>query len=66
MSEVQWHRVDEAGTIDYPEEGALVKVLTESFVERPLVWEKGLWWLPDRSMYVYFVPVAWRPIEESP
>ncbi len=22
----------------------------------------GLWWFPDRSMYVYYQPTDWRPL----
>jgi hypothetical protein len=33
--------------------------------ERPLYFENGLWFLPDRSMYVYFVPTFWRPKESQ-
>lgn len=33
--------------------------------ETRLVYERPLWWLPDRSMYVYYQPVMWAE-EESP
>lgn len=28
-----------------------------------LVYERNLWWFPDRSMYVYYTPTHWRPLE---
>lgn len=31
--------------------------------EQTLVYEIGLWWFPDRSMYVYYTPTHWMPIE---
>ena len=34
--------------------------MTESGDERELIFENGLWWLPDRSMYVYFTPKYWK------
>lgn len=42
-----------------PPEGQVVTVLNGNF-EQTLVYERGLWWLPDRSMYVYFRPKLWR------
>jgi len=27
---------------------------------------RGLWWFPDGSMYVYYVPTHWRPVQEKP
>lgn len=45
-----------------PEDGATCIVITASGDERTLIFEKGMWWLPDRSMYVYFTPVFWRMV----
>lgn len=28
-----------------------------------LIKERGLWFFPDKSMYVYYTPTHWRPIE---
>lgn len=41
-----------------PPEGQEVTVLNGN-LEQTLVYERGLWWFPDRSMYVYFRPVMW-------
>lgn len=30
--------------------------------EQALVFERNLWWFPDRSMYVYYAPTHWRPL----
>lgn len=43
-----------------PMDGTLCEVITESGDVRNLFYERGLWWLPDRSMYVYFTPTHWR------
>lgn len=43
-----------------PPEGVLVDVITETGDERQLIYASNLWWVPDRSMYVYFTPVFWR------
>lgn len=43
-----------------PEEGVVVKAMDSGGHVQDLVYEKGLWWFPDRSMYVYFTPTFWR------
>jgi hypothetical protein len=43
-----------------PDDGTLCRVITEGGDERDLIFEKGLWWLPSREMYVYFTPTHWR------
>lgn len=48
-----------------PEDGAEVEVISPSGDQRRLVYDRGLWWLPDRSMYVYFIPAYWRLSEGS-
>lgn len=45
--------------------GELVTVITPGGDERDLIRQGRLWFLPDKSMYVYFTPVFWRPKEES-
>lgn len=27
--------------------------------EQELIFDNGLWWMPDRSMYVYYTPTHW-------
>jgi hypothetical protein len=44
-----------------PPEGVEVEVMNGPIVQT-LVLERGLWWFPDRSMYVYFTPRVWRPL----
>lgn len=34
--------------------------------EQPLKRRGGLWWLPDGSMYVYYTPTHWQPIDALP
>lgn len=43
-----------------PPENALVEVITPGGDQRKLVFSRNLWWLPDKSMYVYFAPTHWR------
>lgn len=47
---------------DFPPEGKTVETADSGGGHRTLVYERGLWWFPDRSMYVYFVPQSWRLI----
>lgn len=54
----QWWSVQSG----FPTPGREVAVITESGDERRLIFESGLWWLPDRSMYVYFTPTMWRDL----
>ncbi len=49
-----------------PEDGALCEVITEGGQQHNLVFERGLWFLPDRSMYVYYTPKFWRLAEVTP
>jgi hypothetical protein len=43
-----------------PDDGSEVDVITPGGAQQRLVYESGLWWLPDRSMYVYFTPEFWH------
>lgn len=45
-----------------PGEGIEVDAMDSGGHVQRLVFERGLWWFPDRSMYVYFVPQFWRAI----
>lgn len=51
-----WNRVTEV----LPPEGEEVTVLTPGGDVRNLVYSSNLWWIPDMSMYCYFVPTHWR------
>lgn len=31
--------------------------------EQTLLINKGLWWFPDESMYVYYTPTHWMPLQ---
>lgn len=42
-----------------PPDGIEVEVLNGG-IETTLVRDGRLWWFPDRSMYVYYVPRFWR------
>ena len=43
-----------------PAEGSEVEAITPSGAPTRLAYSSGMWWTPDRSMYVYFVPTWWR------
>lgn len=30
--------------------------------ETTLVYRNGLWWLPDMSMYIYYIPTHWKAV----
>lgn len=45
---------------EWPEEGVEVDSMDSGGHVQRLVYERGLWWLPDRSMYVYYRPTMWR------
>lgn len=47
---------------EFPPEGVTVETTDSGGCHRLLVFERNLWWVPDRSMYVYFVPRSWRPV----
>lgn len=49
---------------ELPPEGVEIEVVNGDRVER-LVYDSGLWWLSDRSMYVYYVPKLWRLIQDD-
>lgn len=56
MSSSEWTPTTSA----LPPEGASVEVITPGGDQRPLVFSRGLWFLPDKSMYCYFTPTFWR------
>lgn len=56
LSQENWTRTSE----QLPEEGVEVDAMDSGGHVRRLVYENNLWWFPDRSMYVYFVPGFWR------
>ena len=43
-----------------PEAGVTVDAMDSGGHVQPLVYERNLWWFPDRSMYVYYVPKFWK------
>lgn len=49
---------------ELPTQGVEVEAINGGLVVR-LVFDKALWWLPDRSMYVYYTPRVWRPLEQA-
>lgn len=49
----------------FPPEGIAVETVDSGGCHRFLIYEKHLWFFQDRSMYVYFVPQAWRLPEDQ-
>jgi hypothetical protein len=49
--------------IELPPEGEVVESVSASGLVQNLKREGHLWFVPDGSMYVYYTPVAWRPLE---
>lgn len=45
-----------------PPEGVEVETADSGGHQQTLVYADGLWWFPDRSMYVYYTPKAWREL----
>lgn len=46
-----------------PPEGLVVQVMNNGGAH--LVRDGGLWFFPDRSMYVYYTPKFWRLVHAS-
>lgn len=58
---VQWSRTQDVR----PEDGTMCEVITEGGAQRTLYFNRGLWFLEDKSMYVYFTPELWREKKEQ-
>ena len=43
-----------------PADGSLVEAMDSGGHVQRLIYDVGLWWFEDRSMYVYFTPTFWR------
>ena len=48
---------------DLPPEGETVETVDSGGHHQDIVYDRGYWWFPDRSMHVYFTPQAWRAKE---
>lgn len=46
-----------------PENGREVKAMDSGGNVTTLVYDRNLWWFPDYSMYVYYVPEKWAYVE---
>ncbi len=54
-----YKRVDQ----ELPPEGELVDTISPGGVAQQIRRKGGLWFFADMSMYVYFTPEFWRPLE---
>lgn len=57
---LNWTRVDRS----LPVEGVPVLTLSPGGQQQVLKRVGRLWFFPDGSMYVYYVPAYWRPISQ--
>lgn len=46
-----------------PAEGEEVDAMDSGGHTQRLRYESNLWWFPDRSMYVYYIPKFWKAIK---
>lgn len=53
-----WNRVDQK----LPAKGVVVDTISPGGLESKLMLIDGLWFFPDGSMYVYYVPEFWRSV----
>lgn len=44
----------------FPPEGVVVSAMDGGGHVQQLIFENGLWWFSDRSMYIYYVPQFWQ------
>lgn len=49
----------------YPAENVVVNTMNSSGQVTQLKIMRGFWFVPDGSMYVYYTPQFWQPIEEA-
>ncbi len=45
-----------------PDDNTLCDTLSENGLQQELMYYKGLWFYPDKSMYVYYTPKFWKAI----
>ena len=48
-----------------PEDGVVVETMDSGGHVQDMKKKGNLWWLADDSMYVYFIPMFWKPKDES-
>jgi hypothetical protein len=51
--------------IALPVQGVVVETMDSGGNMQTLVYKDGHWFLPDYSMYVYFVPRYWRYLDDA-
>lgn len=49
---------------NHPDDNTLCEVITESGSQTRLLYYRGLWFFPDKSMYVYYTPLFWLPADD--
>lgn len=58
MTTTDWVKTE----IRLPEENVVVDTLSEGGINQRLMRVGNLWFLSDGSMYVYYIPIFWRPL----
>lgn len=54
-------------SVKMPKRGSVVLTKTNGLRgSRKYLWVQGLWWMPDRSRYIYTAPTHWQPFPEPP
>lgn len=61
MTGDDWIRPDR----ELPTDGEVVDTLDGSGRRAELRYKRGLWWFPDMTMYVYYVPTFWKRKEAT-
>ncbi len=61
MNDVNWIDCE----TELPPEGVAVNTLSSGMNQQILKRKGRLWFLPDMSMYVYYVPIKWAKIPEG-
>lgn len=56
-----WTRTSEK----LPENGVVIDTISPTGMEQALKRSENLWFFPDGSMYVYYVPQFWREIKQK-
>lgn len=51
-----WTRTE----VEQPVSGEIVQTISPGGIETELLYSDGLWFFPDRSMYVYYTPEFWK------
>jgi len=60
MSNQDWTPLNPNDPSTFPPDGEVVDTMDSAGHVQPLKRQRNLFWFPDMSMYVYYVPKFWR------